>query len=1631
MPSDFQSTRCGNRHNSPTSSQKHHTADLHADEENYSDALETQTADGSGPMKVLTNGPHGKAQPSSRPSSSSSGEFGAAFSQDTGDELIARCVVPPSTEKGDEMGELNLLHKPKIARLDEAGSGFKFGGVPKLATAPRQIPHQSCDQSKRLPSSQYESSGVPSTAPQATPGKHGRVLIRPHAANHDLVPVQTASTLPSVSSSIEIGRSSVDQTEAQASDTSSTSQVSWSQTQSQTPSVDQSERSPPSHPKSPPSTKLEQSPAGSNKAETPTVAHAVSACHEDDMVVDSIEALVPDTMIFNRSYTDLTILSLNVELSSCHTKAFTLTAPGQGATPSSSIPQARGSTPGKTSQASGAPPKKRNNKLDGAKVGKSREKTKSGGKSGRAGSSRKTGKEGDARLDIGRAIDLSTPIDKVNFSRASSTADAIPTEEQATVTVDNHRSQSEAISPPRSPEHDVEVEHVTITETTEAVNPEETQKSIAPPNVPSDVIHITHHNGAPSLEGSGPEPEIESEAEFDSQHCDEDDMEVDPKMSQPAALSSQPSPKPSKMSHASEDKPVEISQQEFESASRNDGRSQCPSPSPTIRPLQPRSQPAQADGVLHSVSGRAGITRVIKGVSRTKKSDYVSFLAQQVPPGLHEVFGRLEFAVAEDTRLRRCLMEISDQLLKDKDAEIEEALKSNDNLARQLEDNHAKQAELRGKLEAFGPRAKRLVKFLKGIGNDMASLKTSQSEMYATIDELAAHNTSVVAQETSLHSVEHQQSELQRNLKELRDDTRQAYQSLLLEKKNLQERLGRREGDIVEAKDLIAVLTKRLESPTQEYIGLEKLIKESHDKAIKRIGAVHDLVSSREDEELLILVKKCSEQMESFCRQDQTATDRLGELKSTVESLSSATQKHFKDVKTAQELDRVSEFETRVSGLLEAMKTDIRSQEDLTAKAASLKETITALEEQFRSSEAKLSELNSQLAGHQSEESSLKQRINQLEATNTSLQHEHSSSSTSIQSRLQETTSENSTLQQEVTKTKAEAAAYAAQAEELQRVRDGLQQRLSETENKLSEARHALPDFGPERAKLEEKARQELNECKLRQSRMAQGNQNRYTGEIRQIKAHKDAAEKKLATALSELDPVKSENQLLKEEATSSKNRIDAFVAELEAKAAQIRQLNADSAPEREKNETLQRTITEIQAAQGEAESAAKKRGEEIEKLQEELRSTKKNLTESDAVKKTLEGRLDQAESAAREQEEKHRSEISISRRNNEETGSRLKLAEDNTAKLQAIVDAQARVPQRDSETQTQPQIQDRIQRPGTADSSQEYGLGPTNQELLQIETRTSQAHPRKQLKKVNRNQNIGSQSLRVMQTASSQEPRVEIPQSTVPETQHDDEDMLDNRRPNSHGSSTGYDASAIDKQVLDENGVRDVEESQSQLPKPSQRKYLPTAFEETQSQLDLFSVKETQQRSESSPLTSPRPEHLNYRQIAAEETFANIASQKKAASPRLHGNGAISQGKKRDPLQSTPGIKSGRYLPRQASQKHNQKGSFYEEEDISDPESAPEATPSSSSSQKRLASQRGAADRGGSKRSRSTPGPVAKSSASKGSSKFASTPEGASSSTRHTSIFNQPSSTSTSSSMGASPAQKQRLSKKSRLLMS
>ncbi|GAB7354959.1 hypothetical protein MBLNU459_g5574t1 [Dothideomycetes sp. NU459] len=831
-------------------------------------------------------------------------------------------------------------------------------------------------------------------------------------------------------------------------------------------------------------------------------------------------------------------------------------------------------------------------------------------------------------------------------------------------------------------------------------------------------------------------------------------------------------------------------------------------------------------------------------------------------------------------------------------------------------------------------RAQKLVKFLNGLGSDINALRKQQNldadRMGEYAQQHADFGTNYHAIKTGTLQAIQRFSDFKAKNWTLTHDLMVQMQDLRLQKTYLEQQLNEKVGMLSEERDRRSKLENQVKIPQAEQEKLHRVLQECTSTVLSKLDALRSSGDEkRQNEVILDLMKKCSEDTESLRHLGQALTEGIDGLQGLLETLSSVMKKHFDD-STATETeqpDRTQDLGKRFAGLFESIKAELRSQERFVAEASTLRESITRMEERLKMSDAKITDLNSQVAGYHAQETNSREQIQRLEISNASLQMERISAeltNTSLRQKVQE----NHDLGLELKTVKAEQAdvtskltTLTAQIQGIEGEKANLKRILAEKDIELRKARLTASDFGPERTQLQNKAREDLQKLAAELGEQAKSFARKQDGEIFQRRREKEALEKNLTAVKSKLESAEAENQKLKEQAKneSATSRIAALSAESELKNTQIRLLSSGEAAEKEKSERLQHTVIELRAAEQASRTSMKLQNDQVQQVLEEHRQIQLRLDESESARIEVEGRLRKQENDARARSGKHQEEQASLQRNVEEahshaeaadsrfeevstrleeTGFQLKEAhtrlEEAHSRVQEshirLTDAQDEIIRQKKElanggpsadASNSVEVPDQIRSAGhqKLQSSQVYGSAPTCQDLRRLviaDSSTSSTSAKKPRRKVDRNVSERSQLFSNQAPVGASCTNVE---PTVAESQQDDEMLFDNifgsgQRPGTQDTYL-FDVH-LGVRDLEENGVVERKlrfnhqaqndlETQSPLEIAPQFSTRDLVAHDGQAQLGIFAqLHRTADDSSSSPL-SERNVSSSYR-IAAEE---------------------------------------------------------------------------------------------------------------------------------------------------------------------
>lgn len=308
------------------------------------------------------------------------------------------------------------------------------------------------------------------------------------------------------------------------------------------------------------------------------------------------------------------------------------------------------------------------------------------------------------------------------------------------------------------------------------------------------------------------------------------------------------------------------------------------------------------------------------------------------------------------------------------------------------------------------------------------------------------------------------------------------------------------------------------------------------------------------------------------------------------------------------------------------------------------------------------------------------------------------------------------------------------------------QQSLQNAESQLNEIRKVVPDFGPERAQLLELHKRDRDEHESKISKQATELHARHKGEYSQAVKQTELVEKKLAAALTRLEQIQAENQLL----------MDQSQGDMDVKE-QLRHAH-------EENERLKQTNTALETECQEVLSILQRLHNDTTTQREELKHMGNVIEELQSVKQDLASSHDAEKKSCERADSLYRDLI-------EESDARQQLAMELNSKTQEL----SSLLQHRDDSRSERHLR-------SASAAQDYQQSHASQEAAQ-----PRAAARRPMRKVDRIPSESSRVLRGNKLGSAPQKAIEVPESErgVFETQYYDDDMLDDKVGGLQGSQT------------------------------------------------------------------------------------------------------------------------------------------------------------------------------------------------------------------------------------------------------
>ncbi|KAG9731127.1 hypothetical protein KCU59_g12498, partial [Aureobasidium melanogenum] len=603
---------------------------------------------------------------------------------------------------------------------------------------------------------------------------------------------------------------------------------------------------------------------------------------------------------------------------------------------------------------------------------------------------------------------------------------------------------------------------------------------------------------------------------------------------------------------------------------------------------------------------------------------------------------------------------------------------------------------------------------------------------------------------------------------------------------------------------------KRLQTYQTEKNSTENMLNGCISKISDHLGEFKTFIeqgtsSSETSRELLELMKK---ENASISEQVCSSVTNMDALKTSVVQLSSGIEKHVGDLKsTNNSISKTrTEAENKVVAALDGIKSQCKIWEEISEKSSDARERMAGLQQNLNSSKEKISKLEGDLTNKNNAEAGLRKRIDELQSSQAALESDRATAEAN-KARLLELTNSENNLKQEVDKLKtgkadnmATIASMAEQKTTLQREKGDLQSQISEITKQLEDARHAVPDFGPEKARIEANHKKQHDDAVNEMNTQVRKLSIDFANEKLRLEKKKEEVDRELAAREDTIRDLKSQHDRLKQEYgnrspaawSEDMKQKDAYIQRLvnenSESGRRLEKLQQDLDQTRQSTEnslkkgvqdlrdrdrqieTLNGTNTvaqnTIKSLRKDLEEAKRSKETTIKIIQEsanrtsqeaqiQLKAKDVGLTEANSAKRALETRLGDLEKRSSDEAELRQKEISNLRQSLEDANSRLREKDERHTQQQEVIR------QRDSETEKLKQDIEKLKR----DHAQATAVTeiPDSQPQEALQDQTSTPAPKKVRRAVNRNvRSVSKPSSSTTSTGMTQ-PTSDALQSTQP----------------------------------------------------------------------------------------------------------------------------------------------------------------------------------------------------------------------------------------------------------------------------
>ncbi|KAH0209721.1 hypothetical protein KCU86_g7085, partial [Aureobasidium melanogenum] len=812
---------------------------------------------------------------------------------------------------------------------------------------------------------------------------------------------------------------------------------------------------------------------------------------------------------------------------------------------------------------------------------------------------------------------------------------------------------------------------------------------------------------------------------------------------------------------------------------------------------------------LREVSDRSGPPRVTKNrkkpsqpgaIVRDTMADHKSSSSSYTAAQLYQLADYLK----EQERLQEKQDWVKD--IAAKQAELEKSNRHRASL-------QAECVQLKARLQKYSKVSEHLVTMVKaynGIGQDIKSLQKSRAKYDSDLREFKSQLHTNLDTATNVQEHITKLEEWKVNSLSLIRECKSSVAAVTKEKSDLERRLRETSESLVREKQRHDAFDKRLQTYQTEKNSTENMLNGCISKISDHLGEFKTFIeqgtsSSETSRELLELMKK---ENASISEQVCSSVTNMDALKTSVVQLSSGIEKHVGDLKsTNNSISKTrTEAENKVVAALDGIKSQCKIWEEISEKSSDARERMAGLQQNLNSSKEKISKLEGDLTNKNNAEAGLRKRIDELQSSQAALESDRATAEAN-KARLLELTNSENNLKQEVDKLKtgkadnmATIASMAEQKTTLQREKGDLQSQISEITKQLEDARHAVPDFGPEKARIEANHKKQHDDAVNEMNTQVRKLSIDFANEKLRLEKKKEEVDRELAAREDTIRDLKSQHDRLKQEYgnrspaawSEDMKQKDAYIQRLvnenSESGRRLEKLQQDLDQTRQSTEnslkkgvqdlrdrdrqieTLNGTNTvaqnTIKSLRKDLEEAKRSKETTIKIIQEsanrtsqeaqiQLKAKDVGLTEANSAKRALETRLGDLEKRSSDEAELRQKEISNLRQSLEDANSRLREKDERHTQQQEVIR------QRDSETEKLKQDIEKLKR----DHAQATAVTeiPDSQPQEALQDQTSTPAPKKVRRAVNRNvRSVSKPSSSTTSTGMTQ-PTSDALQSTQP----------------------------------------------------------------------------------------------------------------------------------------------------------------------------------------------------------------------------------------------------------------------------